>query len=391
MAAPWLTTYLRISVIAIGYMMPSSMALGFFGCFLGFLAITVGARFLGDPTLGPLRFYSYTTALHHQAGAFCGLAVFALWAAREDLARAGRSLWRSLTGGGDSAPHPDRWMLLGLILGFSAMCAWAVSAGVNPLVAVAFLAAALTLEFGFSLIAAMSGLPVLQNNNMPQDFLVALVPGRTLGYRNLIVVGIFERLFSWYKQHSSMPSVLQAMKVADSVRIRDSRLAVSMLATVLLAIAVNSAMMLHLGYNRGALMNAGTWYSAPGMNNPRYAFEWAQHYIGAPEHQSQFHWIILGAVSMCAMQALYRQFVWWPIHPLGLLMPVGWQITATWFSVMIGWTIGRIITRWTGPKTYVATRPLFVGLVVGDALAAGLWLVIDMLAGVRGHSVPTIF
>jgi len=237
----------------------------------------------------------------------------------------------------------------------------------------------------------MSGLPVLQTNNMPQEFLTAFVPGKTIGMRNLVMIGIFERLFSWYKQHSSMPSVLQALKIGDSIRLPDRKLIGAILATVVIAIIVNNAMMLHLGYNEGVLMETMGWLAHQGMNTPRYCFEWARRAIAAPEFIPQFQWMFLGMLTMWIMQGLYRQFVWWPVHPLGLLMPVGWQITAAWFSVMIGWSIGRAITRWAGPKAYVAARPLFVGLVIGDALAAGLWLIVDTFTGVRGHRVPTIF
>jgi hypothetical protein len=55
---------------------------------------------------------------------------------------------------------------------------------------------------------------------------------------------------------------------------------------------------------------------------------------------------------------------------------------------LIGWVVARTITHYAGTKTYVAARPLFLGLVIGDAAAGALWTVIDLITGVRGHGIP---
>jgi hypothetical protein len=104
----------------------------------------------------------------------------------------------------------------------------------------------------------------------------------------------------------------------------------------------------------------------------------------------RYPWLLMGVVSMWGMQLLYRQFAWWPVHPLGMLLPWSAETETQWFAVLIGWLIARGITRYAGPKTYVTARPLFLGLVIGDAASAALWMVIDLITGVRGHVIPTI-
>jgi hypothetical protein len=41
---------------------------------------------------------------------------------------------------------------------------------------------------------------------------------------------------------------------------------------------------------------------------------------------------------------------------------------------MIGWAIKMLIIRFGGVGLFVAARPIFIGLIVGEALAAGLWM-----------------
>ncbi len=387
----WPNVSVRISLLAIAYLMPSAMALGIFGFYFLLLGIMVISRYFGDPTLGPLNFNPWASGIHHQAGAYCGLLLFAAWSSRSDLARMAAGLWRAFTGEPQGREHPDRWMLLGFVVGLGAMCWWSVSAGISLWVALAFLLAALALTFGFSLITAQSGLPILQIDNIPQQMLTAFVKPKVLGLKNLAMIGIFDRLFSWYKQHASMPSALQGLKIADTERIPDRSLMAALLIAGAVVIAANCTSLLHLAYDKGLYINATTYYHVETMNMPHYPIRWAQRALADPEPQLNYHWMILGAISMWVVQILYREFVWWPVHPLGMLLPVGCQIIGQWFSVLVGWGIGRLITRYAGPKAYVTMRPLFLGLVLGDAAAAALWLVIDLLAGTRGHGIPTIW
>jgi hypothetical protein len=44
--------------------------------------------------------------------------------------------------------------------------------------------------------------------------------------------------------------------------------------------------------------------------------------------------------------------------------------------------------KYGGPRTYALTRPFFIGVVIGQFVAAGLWLVIDGFTGMVGNSVP---
>jgi hypothetical protein len=383
--ASWATAWVNIPLIGIAYLMPSAMALGVFGFFLLMLAVMVISRFLGDPTLGPLQFHRWGSQKDHQAGAYIGLLLFTIWASRTDIARMVRDLWHQIAGRSDGDEHPDRWYLVAFILGMLALCWWSVSAGISFWVALTFMLATLSLTFGFALLTAQTGLPTLQVDNLPAQFLTAFVPASSIGLRNMSLIGFYNTMFSWYKRHALQPCVIQSIKIADNEGIPDRTFVTTLLLAGASLIAVNMLSLLHLSYNEGLMLRTATrWHlHSGGMGSPYYGILWAQRMIAQENPYPAWHWMVMGAVSMWVFQGLYRRFVWWPVHPLGMLIPCGWQITAQWFSVLMGWAIGRLIAKYAGPRTYLTLRPVFLGLVVGGAAAGALWMVVDAIRGLH--------
>lgn len=76
-------------------------------------------------------------------------------------------------------------------------------------------------------------------------------------------------------------------------------------------------------------------------------------------------------------------FVWWPFHPIGYLILQTYPGGMLWFSFFLGWMAKLIIVKLGGHTLYVGLRPLFLGMIVGESVAAGFWLVtsLGLLAG----------
>jgi len=56
-----------------------------------------------------------------------------------------------------------------------------------------------------------------------------------------------------------------------------------------------------------------------------------------------------------------------------------WTVRALWFSVCIGWWIKFLLLRYGGGPVFKRARPFFIGLIVGEVLAAGLWMYLGLL------------
>jgi len=63
-------------------------------------------------------------------------------------------------------------------------------------------------------------------------------------------------------------------------------------------------------------------------------------------------------------------------------------IFTMWFSYFLGWLIKMLILKFGGMRAYASGRRFFVGLVVGEALATILWIIIAWLTGLSlGYAI----
>ena len=63
----------------------------------------------------------------------------------------------------------------------------------------------------------------------------------------------------------------------------------------------------------------------------------------------------------------------WPLHPVGLLMVGTFYGSRAWVSVLIGRLLKVLILRYGGARLYRKSRPLFIGLIMGEIFAAVFW------------------
>jgi hypothetical protein len=99
----------------------------------------------------------------------------------------------------------------------------------------------------------------------------------------------------------------------------------------------------------------------------------------SPVGHMAFGFVFTGALSF-----LRLRFTGWPLHPIGYLMIGTFPGHHLWFSIMIGWMAKTLIVRFGGPRMFVDAKPFFLGLIVGESAAAGLWLVMGIGLGALG-------
>jgi len=86
-----------------------------------------------------------------------------------------------------------------------------------------------------------------------------------------------------------------------------------------------------------------------------------------------------GGVVMAFLIVMRRLFYWWPLHPIGFVIPgVEWGI---WFSILIGWFVKRTALKYGGGSFAQRLVPFFLGLVVGQFAMQAFWAVIGFLGG----------
>ena len=88
---------------------------------------------------------------------------------------------------------------------------------------------------------------------------------------------------------------------------------------------------------------------------------------------------------MAALEFMHYRFLWWPFHPLGF--PISAAFGGMWFSVLIAYLLKGAVLKYGGPNLYRRTVPFFLGMILGEIVPAGFWLIIDYFTGMNGNAL----
>ena len=61
-----------------------------------------------------------------------------------------------------------------------------------------------------------------------------------------------------------------------------------------------------------------------------------------------------------------------------------------WFSVFIAWILKSLILKYGGLSLFNRLKPFFLGLILGEAVVAGTWVIIDYFAGMQNNHLRGI-
>jgi hypothetical protein len=107
------------------------------------------------------------------------------------------------------------------------------------------------------------------------------------------------------------------------------------------------------------------------------------------QHNRLLHAGFAGA-TIIGLSLMRLYFVGWPFHPIGFLLVYTWGIHVTWCSILLGWVAKVTLLRLGGATAYAKAKPLFLGLIVGDAFMTALWIIVGLIRISMGLSVEPI-
>ena len=102
-------------------------------------------------------------------------------------------------------------------------------------------------------------------------------------------------------------------------------------------------------------------------------------------------WTLFGAGVMTLLLIARHHLTGWPFHPLGFAVSGGWTMSIAWSSILVAWLIKILVLRYGGAGTYQRSRPFLMGLIIGQFVVAGLWLIVDAFTGTMGNIVPMLY
>ena len=314
-------------------------------------------------------------ATAHQAfGAILVLVVAVLWRARHHL----RGVFRKAFFDAQDVDDSDEIMsyrnaVFGIILGSLFIVGWLHSSGLSWLAAVIFIVVAYLLFFAITRVVAVGGIGFTASPMLPQVFMVYGFGPEFLGPKGLTQMAF---QYSWAAEYrtSVMTSSMNGMKLSHGIDANQRRVFLAMMIAMVSGMAAAIAITMHLNYTRGGA-------NMRQFGVPSMAFRLAEHYTRNPVEMGwvweRWEMTGVGAGLMWVLVFLRHRFSAWPVHYIGFVVGDSWVMGRAWWSVFIGWLAKLIIMKMGGAEAYRRYMPVFLGLIFGQLMCGGFWMVWD--------------
>lgn len=311
-------------------------------------------------------------------GAYFGLALFVVWAARSQL----RSAWRAAIGAekadDEGEPLPTPLAVWGFLAGAAALIGFSVTAGMSLLTAVCYFTLFLTTVLTLARIRAELGLPTIELYQVgADDMLQTIAGGKAWSKRDLTVMSLYFWLDRTHRQ-LPMPIHADALRIGHQSPLRLRGL--SWVVLVASGFAIVSAFWAYLhvmyqtGYESAKFTGPAGW--AFGNDPWRKLDSWLAN-PRDPDYGASGAYVF-GIAFTLLLAAMRTRFVWWPLHPVGYLVSGSFGLFRLWLPIFLTWLIKSILLRYGGLSAYRKARPFFLGLILGEFSAAFLRTIIDI-------------
>ena len=319
-------------------------------------------------------------------GALIAMVIYGLWTGRAHL----KNVWLKAIG---RAPYVDdsdevmsyRSATFGALGGMAVMAAWLWLMGTPAGIAVLFVVGAVLVFIGITRIVIEAGIPVVRSPLATPDLILQGLGSGLVGAGgavNMSLSYIWAADIRVFVMATFSNGLKMIEEMAPALRRR-------VFWGVILALFIGTGgalwMIFHMAYRHGGI-NLHSWFFKSG---PAVAYGLAVRGM----EQEGVYWPGMGffaggAALMTLMMWARQRFAWWPVHPIGF--PVGGNaqlMNHIASSIFLAWAIKKIVLRYGGAALYGRSQAFFLGLISGQVLVNGLWLVVDYFTGKVGNTI----
>ena len=283
-------------------------------------------------------------------------------------------------------PLAYRVALLGFLLGFAVLTVFLVIAGITTWVAIVTLLSIFITSIVLSWMVVNGGLLLVQAPFFPSEYIDITLGSNAIGHKSLAILS-FQRTFFRDWGEFMMPNFLHSFKAADEVHLVRRRVVFILGAAIAVAVVVSVYAGLTLIYGKGALFLDGWSFVVA----PRNYFQRMSSLIQFPTEikWDEVYSMIAGAGFTGFMLWMRQNFVWWSLHPIGYLLGATYPPFHLWSSILIGWFIKYMALKFGGAATYRKIRPVAFGLIFGEYVMVGLWMIVGFFTGIGYFALPS--
>lgn len=269
--------------------------------------------------------------------------------------------------------------------GLAVMIGWVTLSGLQVWAAVLTVLVAWLIFVGLTRVVVEAGVATAVGPMIASSFVTGIVGSSVLGPTGMVGMA-YTYVWAGDIRTFVMASTAHGLKLTENMGTRYLRpLFWYIVAAILVTLGASMWMMLTLSYEYGGI-NLASWFFGGGCLAP---FEYIATKLNNPTSASWngiLHTIVGGGI-MGALMLARQHFLWWPLHPIGYPISAVWLMDQLWLSIFIAWLIKLVVMKYGGPSLFRRTRPLFLGMIMGQFVIAGIWLVIDYFTGMTDNRV----
>ncbi|MAG85528.1 hypothetical protein CMK10_15370 [Candidatus Poribacteria bacterium] len=378
---PWsamrsLSILIYPSIIGFTYLLSLDVSFSFWFFYLLYKLQSVVVLASGAP------FSGWTLANRQEMGGYISLIIFVFWLAR-------RHVWGVICKAFSHQPQIDdsnepltyRVALVALILSTYLIALLSSIIGLSFWLAVGVMLCFYMMAIVLTWMVTDGGFLFLLAIFRPSDYLmIAFGSARFRDQDHTILT--FEKTMMFDLREFIMPHVMNSFKASDAVQLRRPQLMLAMFLAMVVGLGVAYYSGLMTWYHKGG-HNMGYWFDPEPWNR-------LTTYLNFPRQTAwlELSFIGLGMLVMGLLIFMRYRFLWWRVHPLGYAMTTSWAPFTVWSSFFIGWICKTVILKIGGFKLFRQCQPFFLGMVFGEALIGGMWIIASLFTKVGYRLMP---
>lgn len=373
-------------VIGLTYFLPLDVgfSLWFFYLFTKFENVAATAMGYHDPGAS-LASARLPYVGEQSAGAFIGVALFALYGMRSHLRAVMLNALRPRSAIDDeNEPMPYRLAVFGGLAGFGCLVWFGAAIGMSWYIPIIYFALYYLYVITFTRIRAEAGLPWGYGPDMNVHDLMKAAGG-TRAFTLPNQVGL--NLLLWHDMDMrccEMPNQLEAIKIGESSRMNLRHVAaVIVLASIIGALSSWAAVLTVYYHYGAATAKVNDWRTSVGSTPWRTLKDWIDN--PTRPDMPRLEGVGVGFVVTAFLTAMRTRFTWWPFHPIGYAVAGTFTMPWLWCATFVGWVLKMLIIRYGGMSSYRKHLPFFLGLILGDYITGSTWAIYGSISGVRTY------
>jgi hypothetical protein len=381
------------SIAGVTFLLTTEVSFSLWFFFILYRLSFVYVAWLGAAATGYWGNWFRQVSVFQCAGAVLVVAGFLFWAARAAL-----RAWLGRVAKGRDDPAdllPARLTFVLLAGGFLGMVGWFMAAGASWWAALGGIVLFVAILLVLTRIVAEAGMLYVGMTGVPYDVLTGVVPPGLLTGKTLAAFAMQKGVFMHDLREILLPYLMNGVRACDTIRMNLRKVLAVLALTALVAFAAAV-------YGR-----ITTAYKYGGAAGDDWANLWSQvTFLGDladfQKNPPDYDWVRPGGVRILPVAAAHlgtgallaggmifmrSRFLWWPLNPFGFILCGTWEMAQVWFSVFLGWACKSAVMTFGGAATYRKWLPFFLGLVLGEAMIATVWVITSLITGQPGFYI----